>query len=95
MDFTKIELLHDRVIIEKQPIKKRDSGLVDTTDYSKFPPEGTVVAIGNGKLTGEPDHVFSVKVGDKVKYERHGGNEYTENYLLMRESNIITILKQN
>lgn len=97
MNITKHEFLHDRVLIEPEPEKKDESGFIGKTENMKLPPIGTVIAVGNGKMTGEPDHVFTVKEGDKIKYERHIGEPYEADtkYLLIREKNIIAILPKN
>ena len=55
------------------------------------------MAIGSGKLTNDGKRqAFEVKVGDKVLISKYGGTEVTlgdEKYMLMREEDIIAILK--
>ena len=58
------------------------------------PQEGTVAAIGTGKLDDNGKKIeFTVKVGDKVLI--YGGTEIKidgDNYLIMREDDILGII---
>jgi len=49
------------------------------------------VALGNGKK----DEPMTVKVGDEVLYGKYSGTEFSyegEDYLIMKESDILAIL---
>jgi len=55
------------------------------------PSQGTVVAVGTGKV----DEPLTVKVGDKVLYGKYAGTEITyegKEYLIMRESDIYAVI---
>jgi co-chaperonin GroES (HSP10) len=60
------------------------------------PQEGTVAAVGTGKLDDNGKKIeFIVKVGDKVLISKYGGTEIKidgENYLIMREDDILGII---
>ena len=60
------------------------------------PQEGTVVAVGPGKLAddGKTRVALEVKVGDVVVYSKYGGTEYKEGdieYLVLRDDDVLFI----
>jgi chaperonin GroES len=96
---TKINLkpLADRVIIKPSEAEEKTKGGIILPDTAKEKPiEGTVVAIGPGKVSDDGKLVKpEVKVGDKVLYGKYSGTEVTvegEEYLIMRESDIFAII---
>ena len=88
----KIKPLADRVLIEPAPAEDKTAGGIIIPDTAKEKPQkGTVVAVGPGKK----DEPMTVKVGDKVLYGKYAGTEITidgENYLIMRESDIVAVV---
>ena len=87
-----IKPLADRVIIEPSAAEDRTAGGIIIPDTAKEKPQrGTVVAVGPGKKN-EP---LTVKVGDAVLYGKFAGTEITfgdQDYLILRESDIVAIL---
>ena len=87
--------LGNRVVIE--PIdedEQMSSGGIYIPDTAKEKPqEGTVVAIGPGRLTDDGKRVpMELKVGDAVVYSKYAGTEYKEGdteYLVLREDDIL------
>ena len=87
--------LGNRVVIE--PIDEEEqmsSGGIYIPDTAKEKPqEGTVVAIGPGRLTDDGKRVpMELKVGDAVVYSKYAGTEYKEGeteYLVLREDDIL------
>src|SRR5260221_285229 len=77
------------------PTKKKRHIIIPDTEKEK-PQEGTVVALGTGKLDDNGKKVeFNVKVGDKVLISKYGGTEIKidgENYLIMREDDILGVI---
>ena len=57
------------------------------------PQEGTVVAVGPGRVTDEGNHVpMELEVGDTVIYSKYAGTEYKDGeieYLVLREDDIL------
>jgi chaperonin GroES len=57
------------------------------------PQEGTVVAVGPGKLTDDGKRVpMELAVGDTVVYSKYGGTEFKEGdteYLVLREDDVL------
>jgi chaperonin GroES len=93
----KVKPLSDRVLI--QPLEEKEAkkgGIIIPDTAKEKPQEGTVVAVGTGKLDDSGKKIeFNVKGGDKVLISKYGGIEITidgENYLIMREDDILGIM---
>ena len=84
--------LHDRVIVKPAPAEERTAGGIIIPDTAKEKPQrGTVVAAGPGKK----DEPMTVKTGDTILYGKYAGTEVSfegEDYLIMRESDILAII---
>ncbi len=87
-----IKPLADRVLIKSDPAEtKTTSGIIIPDTAKEKPQKGIVVAIGKGKKN-EP---MILKKGDKVLYGKYSGTELKwegEEYLIMRESDVIAIV---
>lgn len=88
----------DRIVVEAAPAEtKTASGIYIPETAQEKPQHGTVVAVGPGKyaeLTGTLIPL-TIKVGDKVLYGKHAGQDFSlegKNYLIMTEANIFLIL---
>jgi chaperonin GroES len=89
--------LADRVIVKPMEAEEKTKGGIILPDTAKEKPiEGTIVAVGPGKVTEDGKQVkLEVKEGDKVLYGKYSGTEVTvegEEYLIMRESDIFAII---
>jgi chaperonin GroES len=89
--------LADRVIIKPAEAEETTKGGLFLPDTAKEKPiEGTVVAVGPGKVAEDGKAVKpEVKEGDKVLYGKYSGTEVTidgEEYLIMRENDIFAIV---
>jgi len=84
--------LHDRVIVKAAAAEEKTAGGIIIPDTAKEKPQrGTVIAAGPGKK----DEPVSVKAGDTVLYGKYAGTEIQiegEDYLIMRESDILAIV---
>ncbi|MCX6173518.1 MAG: co-chaperone GroES [Ignavibacteriales bacterium] len=94
----KIKPLGDRVIVKAKEAEETTKGGIILPDTAKEKPiEGTIVAVGAGKVTEEGKLVaMNVKVGDVVLYGKYSGTEIKidgEEYLIMRESDVYGIVK--
>jgi len=87
-----IKPLADRVLVKAQPAEEKTKGGIIIPDTAKEKPQkGEVVAVGNGKK----DEPITVKVGDTVLYGKYSGTEINidgEDYLIMRESDILAVI---
>lgn len=87
-----IKPLADRVLIEPMAAETKTASGIYIPDTAKEKPQkGKVVAVGPGTT----DDKITVKVGDKVIYEKFGGTELKwegKDYLMMQEKYIIAII---
>lgn len=94
---TKIKPLSDRVLVQPEPAEeKTSSGIIIPETAKEKPQEGKVIAAGPGKVENGNKIDMSVKEGDKVLYGKYSGTEITldgEEYLIMRESDILGIVQ--
>ena len=87
-----IKPLADRVLVEPAAAETTTaSGLIIPDNAKEKPQKGTVIATGKGTK----DEPITVKVGDTVLYGKYAGTELKlegNDYLMMRESDILAIL---
>ena len=92
---TSFKPLGNRVVVEPlEGDEAMSSGGIYIPDTAKEKPqEGTIVAVGPGRLTDEGSRVpMELEVGDKVVYSKYAGTEYKEGdteYLVLREDDIL------
>ena len=89
--------LADRVVVEPAPAEDKSAGGIILPDTAQEKPQqGTVVAVGSGKVSDSGSLVeMTVKKGDKVLYGKFSGSEVTfdgVDYVIMRESDILAVL---
>ena len=92
-----IKPLGERVVIEvAESEMKTASGIVLPDTAKEKPQEGTIVAVGTGKLLYNGERAkMEVKAGDKVLFSKYSGTEVKvdeKKYLVVRESDILAIL---
>jgi chaperonin GroES len=94
---SKIRPVGDRVVVTpamKEEITK--SGIVIPDTAKEKPQQGTVVAVGSGRLLENGDRAaMEIHEGDHVLYAKYGGTEFKldgEEYLVLKESDILAIL---
>ena len=87
--------LGNRVVIEpNESDEQMSAGGIYIPDTAKEKPqEGTVVAVGPGRVTDDGKNVpMELKVGDVVIYSKYAGTEYKQGeieYLVLREDDIL------
>jgi chaperonin GroES len=83
-----IKPLADRVLVESAPAEEKTaSGIIIPDTAKEKPLQGTVIAVGPGKI----DEPMTLKKGDTVLYGQYSGTEIKlegKTYLIMRESDI-------
>lgn len=91
-----IKPLADRVLVRPDAAEETTSfGIIIPDTAKEKPQRGTVVAAGPGKVENGTKVDMSVKKGDTILYGKYSGTEITldgEEYLIMRESDILGIL---
>ena len=90
----KIRPLADRVVIKKfEAEEKTASGIVLPTAAKEQPQMAEVIEVGPGGIVDGNEVKMEVKVGDKVIFS---GNEIKadgENYIILRQSDILAIVE--
>ncbi|MBO2452220.1 co-chaperone GroES [Actinomadura barringtoniae] len=98
---TKVALkpLEDRIVV--QPLEAETttaSGLVIPDTAKEKPQEGTVLAVGPGRVDDKGDRVpLDVSVGDIVLYSKYGGTEVkynNEEYLVLSARDVLAIIEK-
>jgi chaperonin GroES len=73
------------------------SGIVLPDTAREKPQEGTVVAVGPGRLNEQGKRVaLEVKAGDTVLYAKYAGTEVKiegEDLLILKETDVLAVLK--
>ncbi len=92
-----VEPLADRVVVLPLEEEEQMRGGLYIPDTAKEKPQsGKIVAVGPGKLSEEGVRIEpDVKVGQTVLYGKYSGTEVTvegEDYLILRESDILAVL---
>ncbi|MBQ3033903.1 MAG: co-chaperone GroES [Deferribacterales bacterium] len=94
----KIQPLQDRVIVKRfESEEKTASGIIIPDTAKEKPQEGEVIAVGEGKFLDNGSRLTpTVKAGDKILFGKYAGTEVKldgEEYLIMREDDILGIIK--
>jgi chaperonin GroES len=94
-----IRPLADRVLVQRVAEETKTKGGIIIPDSAKEKPqEGKVIAVGDGKVLDNGTTVkLSVKAGDRILFGKYSGTEIKlegEEYLIMREEDILGILEK-
>ena len=95
---TKIVPLSDRVVVRAlEEAELMRGGLYIPDTAKEKPQQGEIMAVGPGKVSDQGERIApDVKAGDKVLYGKYSGTEVTvdgEQYLILRESDVLAVLK--
>src|SRR5437660_7366515 len=97
---SKIRPVGDRVVVKpaaKEEVTK--SGIVIPDTAKEKPQEGTVIAVGSGRLLDNGDRApVDLREGDRVLFAKYGGTEFKldgEEYLVLKENDILAVIGQN
>lgn len=91
--------LEDRIVLRKKEVKDvTDSGIFIPDTVEQEAMEGTVIAVGPGKIDKNNEHIPPVvKVGDRVLFGKWAIKDIqvdNEELAIMREDDIIGILTE-
>ncbi len=92
-----IRPLHDRLIVKRLEEETKTKGGIIIPDSAKEKPlEGSVVAVGKGKISTEGKVTpLDVKAGDKILFGKYSGTEIkidgTE-HLILREEDVLAVM---
>ena len=94
---TSLKPLGDRVIVKaKEKEEMTKSGIVLPDTASEKPQEGSVLAVGPGRVLDNGKRIeMDVKAGDKVLFAKYAGTEVKldgEDYLVIRETDLLAVI---
>ncbi len=92
-----IKPLEDRIVIKQvEAVTTPASGLVIPDSAKEKPQEGTVVAVGPGRIDDKGNRVpVDVAEGDVVLYSKYGGTEVkvgNEEYLVLSARDVLAVV---
>ena len=92
--------LGDRVVVKpSDKEEKTKSGILLPDTAKEKPQEGTVEAVGTGRILDSGAKVpMELKVGDKILYAKYAGNEFKVDeieYLIVSEKDVLAIVGKN
>ena len=92
----KIRPLSDRIVVKRLASEgKTKGGLIIPDTAKEKPVQGTVVAVGNGKVHGDGSvRAPDVKVGDTVLFGKYSGTEIKlegEGHIILREDDVLGV----
>ena len=95
----KIRPLGDRLLVERAEEREAKKGGIIIPDTAKEKPqEGTVVAVGAGKVSDDGKTIpMNVKKGDRILFGKYSGSEIKvddNEYLIMREDDVLRIIEK-
>lgn len=98
----KLRPLADRVVVKRieEEEVKTPSGIIIPDTAKEKPQKGEVIAVGPGRWDEEGKRriPLEVKVGDKVLFSKYAGSEVKidgEEYLIMREDDILAVIEES
>jgi chaperonin GroES len=94
---TKLTPLGDRVVVKPTPREEMTkSGLVLPDTAKEKPQEGSVIAVGPGRILDDGKReAMDVKVGQKVLYGKYAGTEFKlddDELLIVSQKDILAIV---
>jgi chaperonin GroES len=94
--YEKIRPLYDRVLIKKANLEEKTEGGIILPESSQEKAQtGQVVATGEGhRLSSGQIQPLQVKKGDMVFFGKFAGTEAGDDYLVIREDEILGVVEQ-
>lgn len=94
----KLRPLSDRVVVKPTEAEKTTKGGLVIPDSAKEKPmEGTVIAVGPGRLRDDGQRAtIDLKEGDSVLYSKYGGTPFQvdeEDLLILSEEDILGVIE--
>jgi len=90
--------LHDKLLVKrKESTKKSSGGIILTKADTREPVEGTVIAVGPGKVNKKDILIpLECQVGDDIIFGPHNGDKIEidgEEYMILAESDVFGIVE--
>jgi chaperonin GroES len=95
----KIKPLEDRIVVQANEAETMTaSGLVIPDTAKEKPQEGTVIAVGPGRIDDKGNRVpIDVQVDDVVLYSKYGGTEIkygADEYLVLSSRDVLAVVEK-
>lgn len=101
MTATKVSIkpLEDRIVVQTNEAETTTaSGIVIPDTAKEKPQEGTVLAVGPGRVDDNGNRIpLDVAVGDVVLYSKYGGTEVRyggEDYLVLSARDVLAVIER-
>ncbi len=93
----KVQPLADRVVVEPlEETEEMRGGLYIPDTAKEKPQQGTVVAVGPGRLSDEGERMpVELEKGQRILYGKYSGTEVTidgQDVLIIKESDVLAVL---
>ena len=93
-----IKPINDKVLVKRLEAESKTAGGIVLPDNAKEKPkEGTIIAIGNGRLLKSGERAaFQVAVGDRVIFSSYAGTEIKvggEECLIRGEDDVLAVVQ--
>jgi chaperonin GroES len=93
-----IKPLEDRIVVQANEAETTTaSGIVIPDTAKEKPQEGTVLAVGPGRIDNGNRVPLDVAVGDVVLYSKYGGTEVKyagEEYLVLSARDVLAVIEK-
>jgi chaperonin GroES len=95
----KVKPLNDRVLVKRiEELQVTKGGIVIPDTAKEKPVEGQVIAVGPGKMSDAGNRMaLQVKEGNRILFGKYAGTEIKiegEEYLMMREEDILAVIEE-
>lgn len=92
--FEKLRPLGDRVLVKRIAGEEKTIGGLYIPDAAKEKAQtGAVVAVGTGRIDNTGNRIpVQVQVGDTIYFGKYSGTEAGENFLIIREDEILGVM---
>ncbi len=92
----KLRPLGDRVLVKRMKTEeKTDSGIIIPDAAKEKAQTGTILAVGPGrKNTNGVLIPLEIQVGDIIYFSKYSGNEAGDDYLIIREDDVLGIVQR-
>jgi chaperonin GroES len=92
--------LHDRIIVQRiEETEQKVGGIIIPDTAKEKPQQGKVIAAGAGKAKDDGKRIpLDVQAGDLILFGKYSGQEIKlegEEYLIMREDEVLAIVESN
>lgn len=98
MATTKIQPIHDRILVQREAVEERTAGGLIIPGVAQDKPQyGRVVAAGTGIFVNGLHVQMIVKEGDRILFGKYSGHEVNvqgKELLIMREEDVLGVVTE-